>query len=197
MSSGFFFREQRAVLVMASLAIWFGLLTQLGPYLPANAVVHSKELAVSLRGQRLTGEWMRRDGRWKFHRVVQVQSLKKPVRVSASGRTMASRALRAPHTGRQEPVTTASINQAKLHSAAREASRKAAREVRAKLAKEIGRWARIGGRWEWQKDAKEAKVGKGAPVVKKYMGIESARWRRRNGVWVFDAEAKKQPFLYI
>ena len=75
MNSAFFYKEQKAVFVMASLAIWFALLALFGPYLPANAMAQHKRLAVNLDGQQITGEWTREKGRWMFRKVVGVKKI--------------------------------------------------------------------------------------------------------------------------
>ena len=63
--------------------------------------------------------------------------------------------------------------------------------MRSKLAKEIGRWAKIGDRWEWRKEVVSAKV---FTAPRDGLLSEYTRWQRRDGFWVFDAEARLKLF---
>jgi len=217
MMCAFFYKEQKAVFVMTSLAIWFALLTLFGPYLPANARGSVKQLAINSNGNEITGEWVRKNDRWTFRKIVSLkkvdiktassktdlpdheremlQSTARGVSLGArlAGRTMAE----ASHSisnaknavaSMSAPATTASITSAK------KVDKMAARVVRQKLADEIGRWAKIGDRWEWHKGAVSAKV---FTAPKDELLSEYTRWQRRNGFWVFDADARLKLFLNI
>ena len=223
----FFYREQKAVFVMAALAIWFGVLGQVGPWLPGNAIVHSKQLAVNVNGSLITGRWQRENGHWTFQKVAGIKrtarrkatlhkqalrrlafhkaqaALQANALSATSGAKLVARtatkirpvSAMALASRRPAPAITASLP---VTSQKDQAIRAAHRLVRARLAAEIGRWARIGESREWQKNSKEAKVSALPKELHgRDRGTAGARWRRRNGIWFFDVKAHKEQLISI
>ncbi len=125
MSRAFFYRERRLTFVMLSLVGWFGLLGLFGPYLPANAMTTDRQITFNMYGNQLTGHWSKKNGRWHFLKISKISKLKQAKRNGFV------------------PRTTASISP----STRRKVKKKA---LRAALADEIGRWSKIGNRWEWR-----------------------------------------------
>jgi hypothetical protein len=186
MDSVFFYREGKGLFVVTSLAIWFAVLGLLGPYLPANAVVTHKEMVARINGHKAVGHWIKKNGLWKFQkisRIIQTGSRETAFRNAndhlPSRRAMASSVAKA-------PATTASIGKRRLKKINK-------RVLRARLADEIGRWAKIGTRWEWRKKGLKARR---RPTLEEDRGPK-ARWGRRNGVWVFEAVNVSRSFRNI
>jgi hypothetical protein len=177
MSSAFFYRERRGIFVVVSLAVWFVFLIMFGPYLPANASPSSKQIIMSVQGSKVISHWIKENGRWKFQKISKILEINKSHhRRIASARSLSSA---------KAPATTASLPPAHSIKAKK-------RAVRAKLANEIGRWAKIGNRWEWRQS-----TAKSNPIkVSKEVEAKS-RWIRRNGVWVFDVLVAQDLYMNI
>ncbi len=217
MKCAFFYKERKAVFVMASLAIWFTLLTLFGPYLPANARTSVRQVVLNSNGHEITGEWVRKNNRWTFRKIVSLKkvdikrasnkadlsdhepkNLRSSTGVASLGTDLAGRTVagatsdissaKTPVASVPASVTTASI------AAVKAVDKMAARAVRQKLAEEIGRWAKIGDRWEWHKGSVNTKV---FSVPRDELLSEYTRWQRRDGFWVFDADARLRLFLII
>ncbi len=197
MSKAFFYRERKGLFVVTSLAIWLVGLGLFGRYLPANAQVKSRQMVVNYHGNELLGKWVRRNGRWTFGKVSRIMKVhrskmsesetmpvegRSPVHLSGSVLSrrvtsgvmgaMASVAVKGA-VNSYSPATTAALP-------AHRSTKQVKRAMRARLAKEIGRWARIGDRWEWRSREDQ-------PPRKEVRQIEERRkmWVRRNGIWVF------------
>ncbi len=125
MSRAFFYRERRLTFVVISLAGWFGVLGLVGQYLPANASVTNQQMTFNMHGNQLTGHWTKKNGRWHFLKISKITRLKTNKRQRAA------------------PTTTASITPSRRRKVKKKA-------LRAALADEIGRWSKIGNRWEWR-----------------------------------------------
>ncbi len=189
MNSAFYYREQKAIFVVGSLTVWFALLALFGPYLPANARASVRQVAMNSTSHEITGEWVRKGERWTFKKIVSLQKIKTQLALkskSAAKKNVVS--LRKSLA----PATTASIAAAKAVEAV--GKKRTARAVRQKLAAEIGRWAKIGDRWEWSEGTVSAKV---FTAPKDELLSEYSRWQRRGGFWVFDVDARAELFLNI
>ena len=152
MSSEFFYRERKGVFVVASLAIWFVLLGVFGPYLPANASVNAKQMEFTVHGTKVLGHWVKENGLWKFDRISKI------IKINRSGSRTASiaRVKRGTHVGQTGAIASAFVAPTSVDAPSTTASvlpsrpaKVNKRVLRAQLADEIGRWAKIGNRWEW------------------------------------------------
>ncbi len=163
MSSAFFYRERKMTFVVLSLAGWFGILGLFGPYLPANVKATDRQITFKLHGNQLTGHWTKREGRWHFLKISKISrpagarsrrlaTVKKPRTTNGSRDSLQFGALKA-------PTTTASL----APSTQRRNSKKA---QRAALAEEIGRWAKIDNRWQWQAADKPSKTARAARATR-------------------------------
>ena len=180
MSRAFFFKEGRLAIVVISLASWFGVLGLVGPYLPANASVTNRQVTFKMHGNQLTGHWTKKNGRWHFLKISKVSKLQGTKRHRAA------------------PRTTASISP----STQRKVKKKA---LRAALADEIGRWSKIGNRWEWRiartirKPANTPMQSQGIKllpmprqverrkeVIAPLRSLPEPHWVRRDGRWSFE-----------
>ena len=139
MSRAFFFKEGRLAFVAISLASWFSVLGLVGPYLPANTSVTNRQVIINMHGNQLTGHWTKKNGRWHFLKISKVSKLKRARRQHAA------------------PKTTASISPSTQIKAKKKA-------LRAALADEIGRWSKIGNRWEWRAARINRKPANNKPV---------------------------------
>ena len=170
MYSAFFYKERKSLFVLASLAAWFGLLGLLGPYLPGNNVVFDRQVTIDLHGNKLVGQWTKINGRWNFLRIAKVVV---PVRKRVALAKVSQSA----------PETTASITPTKAMAQKKQriARKKAAR---AALAKEIGRWARIGNRWKWHEGQKTAEKRHSRKRFEHQTG-----WINKGGISSYEARA--------
>ncbi|MCP4932841.1 MAG: hypothetical protein GY927_01245 [bacterium] len=181
MSRAFFYKERRLAFVVISLASWFGVLGLVGQYLPANASVKTRQMTINMHGNKLSGHWTKKNGRWYFLKISKVSKLK---------RTRQQRAV---------PVITASIPPSKRRKVKKKA-------LRAALADEIGRWSKIGDRWEWrtarttgtlaktpvqsQKSRRlpePSQIEKSKETVAPFRSFPEPHWVRRDGHWSFEA----------
>jgi len=196
MNSAFFYREQKAIFVVGSLTVWFALLALFGPYLPANnARASVQQVAMNTTGHEITGEWVRKGEHWTFRKIVSLKKIKtravskKTVAALRVGKVLSSTARGALS---EAPATTASITATKTTRSVKQKG--AAQVVRQKLADEIGRWAKIGDRWEWSEGGISAKA---FTAPKDELLSQYSRWQRRGGFWVFDVDARAELFLDI
>ena len=195
MNSLFLHRERRLAFVVISLAGWFGILGLFGQYFPANATTSTRQLTVNLHGNQLTGHWAKKDGRWHFQKISKISRIQRSKsRSVASLKTPKMNAkahLKEPIMDPAAPKTTASLNP----SMKRKTRKK---QLRAKLADEIGVWAKIGNRWEWQVVGKgsrqveiqpepETLTQSSAPHVQQRQNQQSGpHWILRDGIWSID-----------
>ena len=195
MNSLFLHGERRLAFVVISLAGWFGVLGLFGQYLPANATTTTRQLTVSLHGNQLTGQWAKKGGRWHFQKISQISRIQRAKLSSVASlkmpKTNAKAHLKEPIIDLAAPKTTASLNP----SMKRQTRKK---QQRAKLADEIGVWAKIGNRWEWQAVGKTSRQIDVQPKSKT-LGQSSAshdqqprsqqsepHWILRDGIWSID-----------
>ncbi len=171
----FFYRERRGVFVVGSLMVWMALLALFGPYLPANASVSQKQMNLTVNGHEVLSHWVREDGRWKFKKISRI------VRYGATP-------VRKVAAADEAPATTAAIR-------SRSSIKARKRAARAELAEEIGRWAKIGPRWEWRQKTPTP------PLVTRSKTSHEVRaqrqWLSRNGIWVFDVPVAEDLFINI
>ena len=177
MSSAVFYRERRGIFVIVSLAVWLVFLIMFGRYLPANASPSSKQITMSVQGTKVISHWIKENGRWKFQKISKILEINK----SSQRRVASARYL----SSNKAPATTASI--APVHSI-----KAKKRAIRTKLANEIGRWAKIGNRWEWRQNT----VRPNRIEVSKEVEAKP-QWIRRNGIWVFDVLVAQDLYVNI
>ena len=182
--------------VVVSLASWFGVLGLFGQYLPANATATNRQMIVNMHGNQLTSHWIKKNGRWQFLKISKIVKLD-------GGKLQRTASLRKlPKVNSEQgggpvaaPRTTASV--APLTQ--RRINKKA---LRAKLADEIGRWSKIGNRWEWRATGKTAQPVQPAkrPAQRgtrehidyleqsktPYSPRLGAHWIQRDGRWSFE-----------
>jgi len=191
MMRAFNYRESRMTFVVISLAGWFGILGLVGQYLPANALVTNRQVVVNLYGNQLTGHWVKKQGRWHFLKISKISKLEGfDVQRTASitpPKSPSGQVLMQESPDMRGPQTTASIDPSRQRKARKKAQRAA-------LADEIGRWSKIGNRWEWQAVGRAAGLDEGKPrqadgqaqTHSPDIREPGARWVQREGSWSFE-----------
>lgn len=216
------YRERKLIFVVVSMAAWLGMLGVFGPYLPANKLSASKQVVSQFSGNKVISHWIKKDGTWRFENISRLERVKRfefRSLAAVSGNSVAgqhNRNYRLAKKNRQPVIAAKPSNSPDVTSSVSSllSLKQRKRQMRTRLAEEIGRWARIGDRWEWRSPSprkenssrseenvrnKEMTTVPGNRLAKtagreNVSRMENGRWMLRDGIWIFE-DAKGREML--